>query len=156
MIINLEEAQSIMDAFDTVYDEYILDKKAITLAKKIVNHFPEIRTLHTQLMEAIVANESRPRHVRDSMTIYKYVLPIIDSICISMPEKAEILTVQIQSETICLWAKCNPNGPYETRKFCIIGTGNPMPDNNLKYIGTVQMADGRLVWHVFEDLGAKV
>ena len=40
----------------------------------------------------------------------------------------------------------------ELRTFLVKGTGHPLPDRGLRYVGTVQEAGGRLVWHVFEQL----
>jgi len=70
---------------------------------------------------------------------------------VDMPAGAEVLTVQIQHDKICLWAKVDPTARTEKRVFVVYGTGHPIEDDsNLSYIGTVQMAGGTLVWHVFE------
>lgn len=85
-------------------------------------------------------------------TIWKYPLVIADRQRIEMPKGAKILTVQAQDGQACLWALVNADeGEMETRDFVIYGTGHyvsPLPG---VYIGTVQMAGGRLVWHVFEE-----
>lgn len=82
-------------------------------------------------------------------TIWKYPLEITDEQVVAMPNDAEILTVQMQGSELCLWAVVEDTNPKEPRTICIIGTGNPMPDERfLIYIGTAQM--GPLVWHVFE------
>lgn len=69
---------------------------------------------------------------------------------IAMPEKAEILTVQMQNDEITLWAICDPEAKKVTRKFDIVGTGWAYNFADKKYIGTVQ--DGAYVWHLFEIL----
>jgi hypothetical protein len=46
-----------------------------------------------------------------------------------------------------LWFLCNESAPKEDRTIAMFGTGNPIPDNPMEYIGTIQE---RLVWHVFE------
>lgn len=84
--------------------------------------------------------------------IFKYALPIMDQAVIPMPLGAEVLTVQVQSEFPMLWALV----PQETdekvdRVFHVYGTGNPIYAENLDYIGTFQMRDGLLVFHVFEE-----
>jgi hypothetical protein len=48
-----------------------------------------------------------------------------------------------------LWAIVDPEQPKQLRTIHIVGTGNPMPANLLRYIGTAQRLDG--VWHVFEE-----
>lgn len=81
-------------------------------------------------------------------TIWKFTATEI----VDMPEGAEILTVQMQGEDICLWAKVDPTtGSWTKRRFLCLGTGHEIPDENLKYIGTIQTVD-RFVWHIFERL----
>lgn len=82
--------------------------------------------------------------------IWKYALEIGDTNLIQMPEGAEALTVQTQHGSLCLWAKVNPDVELEDRLFVIHGTGHAIKDAQETYIGTAQMADGALVWHVFE------
>lgn len=84
------------------------------------------------------------------MTICKYQLSITDEQDIMVPEGAELLTAQLQGGALCLWALVNPAAPKQRRIIEIIGTGNPAPAAERKYIATVQMAGGSLVWHVFE------
>lgn len=67
-----------------------------------------------------------------------------------MPEGAEILSVQMQGSTFCLWALVSVDAPKQRRVIEIIGTGNPARDIERKYISTAQMAGGLLVWHFFE------
>lgn len=71
---------------------------------------------------------------------------------ITMPVNAEIISVQIQNETLCLWAICDDDKGVETetRVIKLIGTGHPMPDLPREFIGTVQQ--GSSVWHIFEDI----
>lgn len=83
-------------------------------------------------------------------TIWKFPLELTDDQIVMMPDEAEILTVQIQELSLCLWALVDPRLPMLRRKIEIIGTGNPAIDRERKYISTVQMADGALVWHFFE------
>jgi hypothetical protein len=88
-------------------------------------------------------------------TIYKYPFEIKDDFVIEMTEDAEILTVQTQKELPCIWVivNNNPDLLQITHKFKLFGTGHPMP-NNFKgnYVGTFQMYNGNLVYHLFELL----
>jgi len=88
----------------------------------------------------------------NARSIWKFPLEITDLQEVLMPKGAEILTVQMQEQTLCIWAKVNPEKEFETeiRKIRIIGTGHKFNDENLKYIGTTQMYGGGLIWHVFE------
>lgn len=84
--------------------------------------------------------------------IYKYILAATDVQTISLPENAEILTVQTQNETPCIWVELDPELPSTvTREFRIFSTGHPMIDYNGKYIGTFQLRGGSLVFHLYEN-----
>lgn len=86
-------------------------------------------------------------------TIFKYPIKAEDFQTISMPDGAEVLAVQVQKETPCIWAMVDIKAPYRDRVFRVIGTGQPCDDfNNGKYMGTFQMINGSLVFHLF-DLG---
>lgn len=51
-------------------------------------------------------------------TIYKYPLDVTDVQEIKLPVGAEILTVQAQNGTLCLWALVDPQGiEKETYNF---------------------------------------
>ena len=81
--------------------------------------------------------------------IWKYALRLGTNV-IEMPVKAELLTVQMQRDTICLWALVNPDIAMEQRLIEVVGTGNPIPEPYAvrRYIGSVQLDE--FVWHVFE------
>ena len=92
-------------------------------------------------------------------TIWKYQLEITDRQEIFMPYGAKILSVQVQHNILCLWARVrtyqNPvfGEVKEQRVIEIIGTGNPIPELGIheakrKYIGSCIMGD--FVWHIFE------
>ena len=86
--------------------------------------------------------------------IFKYPLEITDTQFVELPLGAEILTAQIQGDQLCLWAIVNtlPGAVKKNRRIEIIGTGNPMPTGELKYISTFQMMGGGLIFHVFENI----
>ena len=88
--------------------------------------------------------------------ILKYVInhPIIE---IQMPIGAVVLTAQAQRDNICVWAVVDVNQPEtELRVFEVYPTGTIVREDmgtNRKYINTVQLEGGALVFHVFEYLG---
>jgi hypothetical protein len=85
------------------------------------------------------------------MTIWKFPVHVSDEVTVaSMSIGAQILCVQMQHDTPCLWALVDKNAKREERRFRIYGTGQDIPANPGEYIGTVQMLGGMLVWHVFE------
>lgn len=82
-------------------------------------------------------------------TIWKFPFPIEDHFKIEMPKDAVILTVQMQNGKACIWAIVNPNEEKEDKYFRLFGTGQPNLLHYYKYIGTFQMEQGTLVWHLF-------
>lgn len=84
--------------------------------------------------------------------MYKYPLDIQDEVVVMMPKGARVLSVQVQNGRPCLWAAVDPSEQtLEERWFRIAGTGHPIQDDVVDgFIGTIQMYDGRLVFHVFE------
>lgn len=85
--------------------------------------------------------------------IYKYPIEIKDINVVSMPYDAEVLTVQMQGNIPTIWAMVDPDSrPYIERRFQIIGTGHPIPDDfKGEYITTFQ--ESIFVWHIFEVTG---
>ena len=85
-------------------------------------------------------------------TIYRFDVPILDDFTLGLPEFAKVLCVGERGGTGHMWVMLDPEQKKVTRKFRVIGTGHPIPDApDLSYIGTFFMANGRLVWHVFES-----
>jgi hypothetical protein len=83
--------------------------------------------------------------------IFKYKLETKGIQEIEMPQGAEILCIQNQFETPCIWAIVEPNATVTKRTFVIIGTGQSATEHpNNKYIGTYQLMGGQLVFHCFE------
>ncbi len=73
---------------------------------------------------------------------------------IEMPEGAQILTVQTQVTSVCLWAMVNTKAPKEKRTIHIVSTDKNVDhihDKGMTYIGTAQIELGNIVCHVFEE-----
>ena len=86
-------------------------------------------------------------------TIWKYHVPFKDWFKLSMPDGAEILSVQMQGDLAFIWALVNPAAPLGHRYFRLAGTGDEIEEDKLSYVGTYQERDGSLVWHLFEMEG---
>jgi hypothetical protein len=87
--------------------------------------------------------------------IWKFHCDIQDgSILISMPDGAEIITVQMQHGGPCIWAIVDDTSTWVYRRFRWVGTGHPMGDDPMRHVGTVQLEGGVLVFHLFELLPA--
>lgn len=89
------------------------------------------------------------------MVIWKFPLPPYDERgmvtyrpVVDMPRDARILTLQLQDEEPTLWAVVDPQAPCEPRRFVIVGTGHPVPEDVGPYVGTWQWP--ALVFHLFE------
>lgn len=85
-------------------------------------------------------------------TIWKYQAPIRGNLDVHMPLGADILCVQTQYGEPNIWALVDPGAVSVKRKFVWHGTGHSIDGSSLKYIGTVQLNNGNLVFHLFEDL----
>jgi len=83
------------------------------------------------------------------MKIWKWTLQITDLQQIEMPIGAEILSVQVQHGLPQVWALVKESNETEKRTFITCGTGNPIPENIGRYLGTYQCDNGALVFHVF-------
>lgn len=89
------------------------------------------------------------------MTIWKYELPLEDIFAIGMPKDAKILCVQISlvTDKPVMYALVDPENEFEQREFIMRGAGHLIEDaSKYQYIGTFQMKNGILVFHVFEIL----
>jgi len=86
------------------------------------------------------------------MEIWKYDIPVEDMFMLDLPENAKILTVQTQHLKPVLWCLVDPKKQMKTRCFRLAGTGHliTQEEGDLKYIGTFQIRDGALIFHLFE------
>jgi len=71
---------------------------------------------------------------------------------IPMPDGSLILSVQVQNGIPCVWAMVDTGKPKIARTFVIIGTGQLCDMDSLKLIGTFQLFEGELVFHLFEKV----
>lgn len=83
-------------------------------------------------------------------TIYKYPIEITDEQTLSMPEGAQVLSAQMQGNTLCIWALVDSGNFNCDRRVRIFGTGNPVVlDGNWKFVDSVH--ERIFVWHVFVE-----
>lgn len=83
-------------------------------------------------------------------SIWKFALELQDRQIVNMPNGAEILTAQMQHNSMNLWAVVDTDADKEPRTIEIHGTGNPMHADmgvERKYIASIQ--DGPFAWHLF-------
>ena len=89
-------------------------------------------------------------------TIWKFELRVDDLQTVSMPPDSKVLTAQVQREKVCIWALVDPNNAQRIDyPVWVHGTGHPVTDAAQgRYVTSVQLAGGALVFHVFVGLGA--
>ena len=80
------------------------------------------------------------------ITIHKFKLSA--GIIIDLPRNAEILKVDMQYHSICMWVKYDTEAKTIPRMFRIFGTGWDISSETGHHVGTVITGD--LVWHIFE------
>lgn len=85
-----------------------------------------------------------------STVIWKWPLAVTDVQKISVPKGAQILTAQVQGDTLSVWALGDTDVETEERLIRVIGTGNPIPPGPGKFIATIQLCGGGLVFHIFD------
>ena len=93
-------------------------------------------------------------------TIWKFPLAVVDYQAITIPSptygNVQMLSVQAQAGTPCLWALVDSDGFGVPCGIYTVGTGNPytVPNtSDVRYLGTYQLADGVLgvlAFHVFQ------
>lgn len=86
-----------------------------------------------------------------SDVIYKYSLLLRERSTILMPEDARALSCQMQNGVLQLWAVVDPSLPVKEYHFRVVGTGNLILFDLLKWkhLDTVQTEYSGLVWHIF-------
>ena len=83
--------------------------------------------------------------------IYKYAIPIEDNFDLELPVGSKILHIASQRDEGFLWALVDPNVHSVKRHFRLAGTGHSINEHlYMNYIGTFQMMNGDLIWHLFE------
>lgn len=86
------------------------------------------------------------------IAVFKYPFRAVDTQTLKMHEGAVILSAAMQRNTACVWARVDTSKPLVERIIHVLGTGHDVGGRKLgHFIGTVLMADGDLVFHVFED-----
>jgi hypothetical protein len=86
-------------------------------------------------------------------TIWKFPAPIDNEVVIHMPKGAKVLCVQMQHGDPCLWAEVDSEAEVEPMRFFWRGTGHSVEFPFLVgYVGTVQMMDGTLVFHLYKKI----
>ncbi len=85
-----------------------------------------------------------------SNVIYKYRLGMPVRGMVELPEPFEILSVHTQRDYICIWVVVPANMPPRRRvNYALVPTGLAEPPGGMEFLGTVLLAGGDLVFHVY-------
>ena len=90
------------------------------------------------------------------ITIHKYPLVLKEEQTIDIPVDHKVLSVgQDGHYNLCIWVQVDDTKYTVPIYFYIIGTGNPIPDVPLEFIGTVKDTftnpNAVFMWHVFKQ-----
>lgn len=67
-----------------------------------------------------------------------------------VPEGATPLFVDTQQGDPCIWYEVDTEAPTVEKKFEWHGTGHKVPNDGREHLGSVQLAQGALVFHLYE------
>ncbi|OKK06426.1 hypothetical protein AMK26_10415 [Streptomyces sp. CB03234] len=81
--------------------------------------------------------------------IYRYEIPVDDQWHELELTGAVLHTAARTPDVVELWA-LHTTSPTPRRSFRVFGTGQPLPAEPLRHVGTALTAHGALVWHVME------
>lgn len=84
------------------------------------------------------------------MTIWKYEIHPLDLVK-EIPIGAKFLSCHEQKGVVCLWFLCAPNEQTELRAFSVRPTGAEFQGEGGIFLGSVHLAGGALVFHIFEE-----
>lgn len=92
--------------------------------------------------------------------VWKFPLPATDVLLrvlkggdraiISMPDGAQILSLQMQRDVPVIWARVFPSNQRVPREFLLRCTGELLGSETGDHVGTFQLLGGDIVVHVFE------
>jgi hypothetical protein len=86
------------------------------------------------------------------LSVYKYQVPLADTFSLALPQGAIPFCMKEQRGLLMLWCLVDPDMPGWCRAFRLSGTGHTIEQSadQLKYIDSVSLNNGELVFHLFE------
>ena len=84
--------------------------------------------------------------------VFKYkISDVEDYTIIKIPFNSVLLSVDTQGDELFLWASVEDSESKTVlRTIRVAGTGHPINDTILGFLGTVKQQNDSLVWHIFE------
>ena len=84
-----------------------------------------------------------------TIRIHKQTVPV-DGQWHDVPGPIVRVAVGDYPTRVRVWFEDDDEDPYEARRVCVFGTGQPLPPERTTHVGTVVDDTNRLVWHVRE------
>lgn len=91
-----------------------------------------------------------------TITVWKYDVPVTDNFVLQLPVGARCLHAGTQGGYPRLWVMVDTDADLEDTAFVLVGSGHPIHEapERLAHIGTFQLHDGALVFHLFQRFDA--
>lgn len=88
------------------------------------------------------------------ITIWKYPLAATQENKFAVPAGAKLLCAQSQHDWPNAWFEVEDSNPKEERTLYMFGTGHKIdvPLDTIRYVDTLQIQGGQLVFHVYEKI----
>ena len=84
--------------------------------------------------------------------VFKYPLEVTDRQIIDTFAGWKPLSVQVQGEQVCLWAEVNDEATTACYRVFVHGTGHALHPGAEVFVGTFQLMEGGLIFHVFAEM----
>ena len=88
------------------------------------------------------------RQRRVSRVVWHWRIPITDNMEMLMPDGTRVIHFGLRNGELTIWTLLDPSKSQRLRRFRLAGTGHPISEIDLRYIGTCFQES--LVWHLFE------
>jgi hypothetical protein len=86
--------------------------------------------------------------------IFRYEIPVDDQWHeLQLSGAVHHVACRDRADIVEVWA-LHSGGPTVARSFRVYGTGQPLPDHRVTYLGTALASGGAIVWHLMERLVA--
>lgn len=88
-------------------------------------------------------------------TVWRFEHRVVEHLDIEVPAAATVLLVRPHRRRlndIEIWVQLDPTAPVETRRLVLVGTGQPVPPDAGRYVGTVFVGPAEsFVFHLYEQ-----
>ena len=85
------------------------------------------------------------------LKIFKYSVDYSDTFDLDLPKHWVFLHVDTQGDEPFMWLLVDPEDEVERHTFYVRSTGQPFTGQEGDYLGTFLLANGTLVFHLFDS-----